>query len=251
MRVIRLTLAYDGTGFRGWARQRDPGIRTIEGELIAVLGRVLREDVRLSVAGRTDSGVHARGQVVSFSTATRLEAARLQKAMNALMSPEVVVLDAQDAPDGFDARFSASAREYRYVIDTAPVADPFTVRYVWHRPRPLSVGRMREAAHHLVGEHDFASFCRHPGAGKPTVRDLRRLSVTRDGSRVLLGFRANAFLHQMVRAIVGTLVLVGDGKLQPDQIRTILEARRRPVIATLAPARGLTLERVVYGTRRR
>lgn len=251
MRVIRLTLAYDGTGFRGWARQRDPGIRTIEGELLAVLGRVLREDVRLAVAGRTDSGVHARGQVVSFSTATRLEAARLQHAMNALMSPEVVVLDARDAPAGFDARFSASAREYRYVIDTAPVADPFTVRYVWHRPRPLSVGRMREAALHLVGEHDFASFCRHPGAGKPTVRDLRRLSVTRDGSRVLLGFRANAFLHQMVRAIVGTLVLVGDGKLQPDQIRTILEVRRRPVIATLAPARGLTLERVVYGTRRR
>jgi tRNA pseudouridine38-40 synthase len=251
MRVIRLTLAYDGTGFRGWARQRDPGIRTIEGELIAVLGRVLREDVQLSVAGRTDAGVHARGQVVSFSTATRLEAVPLQKAMNALMSPEVVVLDAHDAPDGFDARFSASAREYRYVIDTAAVADPFTVRYVWHRPRPLSVRRMREAAHHLVGEHDFASFCRHPGSGKPTVRDLRRLSVTRDGSRVLLGFRANAFLHQMVRAIVGTLVLVGDGKLQPDQIRTILEARRRPVIATLAPARGLTLERVVYGTGRR
>jgi tRNA pseudouridine38-40 synthase len=251
MRVIRLTLAYDGTGFRGWARQRDPAIRTIEGELVAVLGRVLREEVRLSVAGRTDSGVHARAQVVSFASATRLEPGRLQKAVNALMSPEVVVVDARDARGGFDARFSASAREYRYVIDTAAVADPFTVRYVWHRPRPLSIGRMRAAARHLVGEHDFASFCRHPGPDKPTVRDLRRLSVTRSGSQVVLGFRANAFLHQMVRSIVATLVLVGDGKLEADQVRATLDARRRPVIATLAPARGLTLERVVYGARGR
>jgi tRNA pseudouridine38-40 synthase len=251
MRVIRLTLAYDGTGFRGWARQRDPGIRTIEGELVAVLGRVLREDVRLSVAGRTDSGVHARGQVVSFASTTRVEPGRLQKAVNGLMSPEVVVVDARDAPEGFDARFSASGREYRYVIDTASVADPFTVRYVWHRPQQLSIGRMREAALHLVGHHDFVSFCRHPGPGKPTVRDLRRLSVTRDGSLVIIGFRANAFLHQMVRAIVGTLVIVGDGKLGADQVRAILEARERPIIATLAPARGLTLERVVYGPRGR
>ena len=158
MRVIRLTIAYDGTGFRGWARQRDPGIRTIEAELVDVLGRVLREDVRLSVAGRTDSGVHARGQVVSFGSTTRLEPARLQKAVNGLMSPEVVVVDARDAREGFDARFSASGREYRYVIDSAAVADPFTVRYVWHRPRPLSIGRMRDAARHLVGEHDFVSF---------------------------------------------------------------------------------------------
>jgi tRNA pseudouridine38-40 synthase len=251
MRVIRLTLAYDGTGFRGWARQRDPGIRTIEGELTAVLARVIREDVRLSVAGRTDSGVHARGQVVSFASATHLEVGRLQRAINSLMSPEVVVVDAREAPSGFDARFSASAREYRYVIDTAVVADPFTVRYVWHRPRPLSVGRMRAGANPLIGEHDFASFCRHPGAGKPTIRDLRRLSMTRDGSRVHIAFGANAFLHQMVRAIVGTLVLVGDGKLGPDDVRAILEAQRRPVIATLAPARGLTLERVMYGTRGR
>jgi len=251
MHVIRLTLAYDGTGFRGWARQRDPGIRTVEGEVSAVLTRVLRQDVRLSVAGRTDSGVHARGQVVSFVSTTRLRPARLQKAVNALMSPEVVVVDAREAGEGFDARFSASAREYRYVVDTSPVADPFTVRYVWHRPRPLAIGRMREGAHHLVGEHDFASFCRHPGPGKPTVRDLRRLSVAREGSRVTLGFHANAFLHQMVRAIVGTLVLVGDGKLEPGEVQGILEARRRPVIATLAPARGLTLERVVYGARGR
>ena len=172
MRVIRLTLAYDGTDFRGWALQRDPGVRTIEGSLVAVLEGVMRHDVRLSVAGRTDAGVHARGQVASFVTPSQLAPERIQKAVNGRVAPEIVVVEAREAREGFDARFSATAREYGYAIDTAPVADPFTARYVWHRPVELSIGSMRAAARHLVGEHDFTSFCRHPGPGKPTVRDL-------------------------------------------------------------------------------
>jgi tRNA pseudouridine38-40 synthase len=250
MRVIRLTLAYDGTDFRGWAQQRHPEVRTVEASLTKVLSRVVRADVGLSVAGRTDAGVHARGQVASFVTSSRLAPERIQKAVNGFLSPEIVIVDAREAPVGFDARFSATAREYRYVVDTAPLADPSTARYVWHRPHELRVGPMREAARHLVGEHDFASYCRHPGQGKPTVRDLHRVSIVREGSRVILGFRANAFLHQMVRTIVGTLVRVGEGKLAPREVRTILEAGARPVIVSLAPARGLTLERVVYGNAR-
>jgi tRNA pseudouridine38-40 synthase len=250
MRVIRFTLAYDGTGFRGWARQRDPEVRTVEGALVEVLTRVTRHDVRLSVAGRTDAGVHARGQVVSFLTPSRLAPERMQKAVNGFLSPEVVIIDASEASEGFDARFSATAREYRYVIDTAPVADPFAARYAWHRPGDLSIGRMRAAARHLVGAHDFTSFCRHPGPGKPTVRDLQRISVIRAGSTVSLRFRANAFLHQMVRTIVGTLVRVGEGRLEPFDVRAMLDARERSVIAQPAPARGLTLERVSYAARR-
>ncbi len=247
MRVIRLTLAYDGTDFRGWAQQRDPLVRTVEGSLVEVLMRVVRHDVRVSVAGRTDAGVHARGQVASFRSSSRLAPERIQKAVNGFLSPEIVVVDAREAREGFDARFSATAREYRYVIDTAPVADPFAARYVWHRPIELSIPRMRAAAGHLVGEHDFASFCRHPGRGKPTVRDLKRVSVTRDGSTVSVRFLANAFLHQMVRTIVGTLVRVGEGRLEPHDARAMLEARERNVISQPAPARGLTLERVSYG----
>jgi tRNA pseudouridine38-40 synthase len=249
MRLIRLTLAYDGTDFRGWALQRDPRVRTVERSLVEVLTRIVRHDVRLVVAGRTDAGVHARGQVASFPTSSRLAPERIQKATNGFLAPEVVVVDAREGREGFDARFSATAREYRYVIDTAPVADPFTARYVWHRPSELSIGRMRMAARHLVGEHDFTSFCRYPGQGKPTVRDLQRVSVAREGSTLTLSFRADAFLHQMVRTIVGTLVRVGEGKLEPRDVRTMLEARRRSVISQPAPARGLTLERVVYGTR--
>jgi tRNA pseudouridine38-40 synthase len=248
-RTVRLVLAYDGTGFRGWAAQRDPSVRTIQGELERHLARVLREEVKLSVAGRTDAGVHAAGQVASFVTGSRLTPVRLQRALNAALAPEVVVRDARYAPEGFDARFSASARAYRYVVNTGDLPDPFTARFVWHRPGPLSVRAMRRAASDLVGEHDFTSFCRHPGRDRSTVRRLQRLSVRPDGDLLVLGFRANAFLHQMVRSLVGTLVSVGEGRISPSSMPGILGARDRSAAGHLAPARGLTLERVVYGRR--
>ncbi|MGE5227893.1 MAG: tRNA pseudouridine(38-40) synthase TruA [Planctomycetaceae bacterium] len=250
MRTIRLLVAYDGTAFHGWARQRDPSVRTIEGALGEALGGVLREEVRLSVAGRTDAGVHARGQVVSFATSSRVAPERLQAAVNGRLAPEVVVRHAASAPEGFDARFSASAREYRYVVDTAAVPDPFIARFVWHRPGAMSVPAMRAGARALVGEHDFTTFCRHPGADRSTVRDLQRLTVSRDGERVVFSLRANAFLHQMVRSIVGTLVVVGEGRIAPEVVASALAARDRSRAAPVAPPQGLTLERVVYGRRR-
>jgi tRNA pseudouridine38-40 synthase len=248
-RVIRLLLAYDGTSFRGWARQRDPAIRTVEGVVSTHLERVLRERPRLSVAGRTDAGVHARGQVASFVTASSIEPSRVLAALNGASAPEVVVREARYAPEGFDARFSASGREYRYVVDTAGVSDPFSGRYVWHRPGGLHVGAMRAAARHLGGEHEFTSFCRHPGGSRSTVRDLQRLTVARDGDRIVFALRANAFLHQMVRSLVGTLVKVGEGRLDPDGVQAILASRDRSAAAPVAPPQGLTLERVIYGRR--
>jgi tRNA pseudouridine38-40 synthase len=246
-RVVRLTLAYDGTGFRGWARQRDPGIRTIEGVLTERLETLLRHPVKLSVAGRTDAGVHARGQVASFRTDAGVGSDRLRRAVNRALAPEVVVLEAVAVPDRFDARFSATGRAYVYRIDEDDVADPFTARFVWHRPGRLTLPPMRRAARALVGEHDFASFCRHPGADRSTVRHLRRLTVSRRGRQLEVRAEADAFLHQMVRSLVGTLVDVGDGRLDPPDIPGILNARDRSAAGRLAPARGLTLERVTYG----
>jgi tRNA pseudouridine38-40 synthase len=244
-----MDLAYDGTAFRGWAAQRDPAIRTIEGELSGLLERMLRERVKLFVAGRTDSGVHARGQVCSFVTSSRRQPERIQAFVNGELSPEVVVTRASVAPASFHARFSATVREYRYVIRTGEVADPFSGRFEWHRPRELHLPSMRAAGRLLVGEHDFASFCRHPGAGKSTVRRLETLAIRRDADTVELRFRANAFLHQMVRSLVGTLVRVGEGKLDPAEVGQILDARDRSAAGLLAPSRGLTLERVVYRRR--
>jgi len=165
-----------------------------------------------------------------------------------MLAPEIVAHEVRRAPEAFNARFSATAREYRYRIDTAPWPDPFEARFVWHRPGDLDVTAMREAARPLLGEHDFASFCRRPQSGG-TVRRLERLSIARVGDRVEISARANAFLHQMVRALVGTLVAVGDGRLEPGSVREILEARDRSGTPQMAPAHGLTLERVIYGRR--
>lgn len=245
MPVVRLTLAYDGTDFRGWQRQR--GLRTVQGVLEDALGRVLGAAPRLSVAGRTDAGVHARGQVVSLETG--VDAQRLARAINGMLAPEIVATDARVAPDGFDARFSATAREYRYRIDAGEAPDPFTARYVWHRPGEPELAEMRRAASLLVGEHDFASFCRRPPDDRHTVRDLERLSIVRDGDRVEIAARANAFLHQMVRSLVGTLVAVGEGRIAAGSMPAILEARDRASAGPIAPPHGLTLERVIYGRR--
>ena len=247
MSVMVLTLAYDGTDFHGWATQSDPSIRTIEGELASHLERILREPVKLSVAGRTDAGVHARGQVASFRTASSVEPDRLRKALNTALAPEVVVVRASRAPDGFDARFSASAREYRYRIREADIPDPFTARFVWDRRGHLSLGAMRAAARLLVGEHDFRSFCRSPGGDRSTVRRLIVLAVRRRAEILEIRAVADAFLHQMVRSLVGTLVTAGEGKLDASDIPEVFAARDRSAAGHMAPPQGLTLERVSYG----
>ena len=245
---MRLDLAYDGTGFRGWARQ--PGIRTVQGVLEEALGRLLGEPPRVSVAGRTDAGVHARGQVASFPAPPGLEPPRVRRAVNAILGPEVVVLEARTMPAWFDARRSATGREYLYRIDTGPVPDPFSARYVWHRPGRLAIARMRTAARALEGERDFASFSRAPREARSTVRRLSRLAVGLRGDELTVRAVADAFLHQMVRSLVGTLVAVGEGRIDPARMEQLLEARDRSTAGPVAPPHGLTLVRVQYGRRR-
>jgi tRNA pseudouridine38-40 synthase len=219
----------------------------VQGELERALRRVLRLTPALAVAGRTDAGVHARAQVASFEAADGLDLARLQRSVNGMLAPEVVVLLADRAAGGFHARHSATAREYRYRIDLGPAPDPFTSRFVWHRPGELSVSAMRRAAGHLVGERDFASFGRGTPRGASTVRRLDRLAVSRKGDRVEIAARAGAFLHHMVRSLVGTLVAVGGGAMDPDSMPDVLAARDRGRAGPVAPPHGLMLERVVYG----
>ena len=219
----------------------------MQGVIEDALARMLGNRPRLSVAGRTDAGVHASGQVASFAGPDDLDPARVQRMLNGVLAPEVVVLDARRAPAGFDARRSATRREYVYRIDTSPAPDPFTARFEWHRPARLPVATMREAARHLVGEHDFASFCRSPQPPSGTTRNLLRLAVTARGDRVEVRAEANAFLHQMVRSLAGTLVAVGDGRIAPDAMPEVLAARTRSAAGPIAPPHGLTLVRVRYG----
>lgn len=242
MAVLKLVLAYEGTRFRGWAKQ--PGLRTVQGELEAALERLLGRVPRISVAGRTDAGVHASAQVASFLADE--DPLRVQRSLNGMLGPEIVVTSARRAPAGFDARRSARAREYVYRVWTEPWPDPFLSRYVWHRPGLGGLVRMRRAARLLEGEHDFASFCRPRGHGS-TVRRLDRLAVRRAGGLVSFRVRANSFLHQMVRSLVGTLADVAEGRMDPEAMTEVLEARLRVAAGTVAPPDGLTLERVLYG----
>jgi len=206
------------------------------------------------VAGRTDTGVHAEGQVASFvapagpgpGLGLDLDLDRLRRSLNGILGPEVAVRRARWAAEDFHARFSAVGREYRYRIDTAEVPDPFTARYVWHRPGALDVGPMRRAAGHLVGEHDFASFCRAPRSQGVTIRNLRALSVSSSHEKILIGAEANAFLHQMVRSLVGTLVRVGERKMEAESMFGALAARDRSAAGPIAPPHGLVLARVRY-----
>jgi tRNA pseudouridine38-40 synthase len=247
---VRIDLSYDGTGFSGWAAQ--PGQRTVEGVLSETLGHVLRlpEAARLTVAGRTDSGVHARGQVAHADLPADTWAAHADAVLRRLgraLPPDIRVRSIDMAPDGFDARFSALWRRYAYRICDDPArADPLRRRdTLWH-PRALDLAAMNEAASLLLGEHDFAAFCRKR-EGATTVRALRRLAWERDADGVAVGgVVADAFCHNMVRALVGALLPVGEGARPASWPAGVLSAAVRDPAVRVVPAHGLSLEEVRY-----
>ena len=243
---VKLVVAYDGTAFHGWADQ--PGVRTVEGVLAEALERFLRHPVeRLSCAGRTDAGVHAWGQVVSFDADPGLDPSRLQSAVNGALAPEVVVRHADLVEPGFDARRSACWRLYRYAVVNRPVPDPFLARYAWWVPAPIDLHVLHLGADPFVGEHDFASFCRQGPEGSTTTRRVLESRWLDLGNGVLrYDIRATAFCWQMVRSIVGTLVEVGTGKKRPGELLGILRAKDRANAGPPAPPEGLCLWEVGY-----
>ena len=244
---IRLDLAYDGTRFYGWAAQ--PGLRTVEGELSAALAMVTRvPEIRLTCAGRTDSGVHARGQVVHVDLPDLPEGPeRLARRLNGVLDADVRVRRAVVAPEGFDARFSASWRRYAYrVADRPELVDPLRRSYVMAWGRPVDEALMNAAALALLGEHDFASFCKQR-EGATTIRTLRDLLWSREDDGLLVAnVRADAFCHSMVRSLVGCLLAIGDGRRDVAWAASVLAQARRESTVVVAPAHGLTLEEVAY-----
>jgi len=236
-----LDIAYDGTGFSGWARQ--PDRRTVCAVLEDTLSMVLRFDVRLTVAGRTDAGVHASGQVAHTDLPATPELNRLARALPA----DVRVTAIRPAPPGFDARFSAVRRHYAYrVCDHQWAADPLRRHDTVTWPRPLDVAALNEASALLLGLNDFVAFCRRR-EGATTIRDLQRLSWARDADGVVTAaVSADAFCHSMVRSLVGALLAVGEGRKPPEWPAGLLKATERPSTITVAPAHGLTLMGVDY-----
>jgi tRNA pseudouridine38-40 synthase len=242
MNNTKIVVAYDGTEFFGW--QRQPDKRTVQGEIEAALARIAGKHVGVTGAGRTDAGVHARGQVANFRGDFRLDRRELARALNAILPAEIRVLSLGFVPDDFNARGSARSKVYRYRIRNAAVVSPFDFRYVLHWQGLLDFDSMSRAAGLFVREADFSAFSSnrllHP------VRRIIRSEVRRRGQDVVYTVEANGFLQYMVRTIVGTLIEVGRGRLEPLQVEEIFRRNERRLAGPTAPAKGLCLTRVNY-----
>jgi tRNA pseudouridine38-40 synthase len=246
--LYRVTLAYDGTDFRGWQSQaRERGGRTVQDEVESALAR-LAAGARIAVvgAGRTDSGVHAEGQVASFDLPREMDPVDLARSLNGLLPPDVRVLDASRPPEGFHARRSAVSKVYRYVLDTGPVQLPTRRRTAGHVPWDLDPERVRAAAALYVGRHDFASLASAGSSVKTTIRCVSRSEALIDAGSLDYEVEADGFLRRMVRSMVGGLVAAGRGTITVGELEVALEARERRRWPAPAEARGLTLVRVNY-----
>lgn len=244
MRTLRLDVEYDGTNFNGWAAQ--PGLRTVEGLLVSGLRTVLREDVRLSVAGRTDAGVHASGQVASLVVAADMPARRLLRAFPAVLPHDVAVRAVTEVGPGFDARFDAVARRYEYRILRSAAPSALRRARVLHHPGSLDHDALNRAAAHVVGTHDFRAFTPSQTEHRHFTRTVSLCRWEVRGDEVVLTIEADAFLRHMVRVLVGTMLLVGRGLWEPDRMEPLLRGAPRGAAGPTAAAHPLTLVAVTY-----
>jgi tRNA pseudouridine38-40 synthase len=250
MRNLKMILSYDGAEFSGW--QVQPDAATVQGTLASAIGRITGQKVLPQGSGRTDAGVHALAQVVTFVTESSVPTENFAKALNDILPASVRVLEVAEAPPEFHARHSARAKTYRYRVYREAICPPFLARYVWHYPYPLNESAMMEAAVLVTGENDFTSFAAvdpergREGEAVSNVRTVFSSSWERCGEEFIYTVRGSGFLHHMVRNLVGTFILVGKKTLKVEDITRILQARNRSAAGATAPARGLYLVDVEY-----
>ena len=244
MRNLRLDICYDGTRYRGW--QRLKGVdNTIQGKLEQTLSRILGDEIEIHGSGRTDAGAHAMGQVANFHCGNPMSADEILRQLRSYLPEDIGIYSCREAADRFHARLNAQTKRYRYRIWRSAKPCVFDRRYVWVNPEKLDVEKMRQAAGHFIGEHDFSAFCANKKMKKSTVRRIDRIDILEEGSELRLDFVGNGFLYNMVRIMVGTLVEVGRGERDADSIPTLFGAKREDA-GYLAPASGLCLMEVDY-----
>ena len=243
-RRYKAVVEYDGTDFAGW--QRQPGQRTVQGVLEEAIREMTGESVFVRAAGRTDAGVHADGQVATFDLELNIPPHGFLRGLNSILPADVALVDVALAAPDFDARFSARGKVYRYTVWAHFVRSPLHARRTWHVRQPLDLEAIRAAAAGLIGEHDFRAFRASDCERRTTRRIVRRIEVDRQGARLTIEVEATAFLKNMVRILVGTLIDVGRGRLTPEAVSRMLETGDRAAGGMTAPPQGLTLLRVIY-----
>lgn len=242
---VKLTIQYDGTRYDGWQRQGNTD-NTLQGRLEGVLSRMVGKPVEIQGAGRTDAGVHARGQVASVHLPEGYTPQEVQNYLNRYLPEDVAVVDVVEVGERFHARLSATGKEYRYHIRMGSVPDVFARKYQYRVEEPLDIPAMERAAGYLTGKHDFRSFCGNRRFKKSTVREVFHIGVEVCGSDLTLVYRGDGFLYNMVRILTGTLLEVGLGQRTPESMVDVLEAKERTAAGKTAPAQGLVLQEVYY-----
>ena len=244
LKNIKLTIEYDGTAYHGWQHQpRHISIQQAVKEKIEIIAK---EKINLIGASRTDAGVHALAQAANFKTKSRMNKGEWQRALNSLLPSDIVIKKAEIVSPDFHARFSAKGKIYKYLILNQPVPSALYRNHAWHIPYPLNLTEMRKAAKFLIGRHDFSSFRASSCSAENPVRRIKRLAITKKDGFIQFTIEADAFLHHMVRNIIGTLIAVGIGKLTPDKTGSILKAKDRRLAGKTAPPHGLYLVKVIY-----
>lgn len=244
MRRVKLTVAYDGTAYHGWQIQREGD--TIEAELNLHLSQLLGEEIHVTGASRTDAGVHAMGNVAVFNTEARMPIDKIAIAMNTRLPWDIKVQKSEQVADDFHPRFCKVRKTYRYQVWNRPTPNPLLSRYATFYYYPLDAEKMDEAARHLLGRHDFSSFCTARPDRPNHVRTIEDISVKREGDLITLTITGDGFLYNMVRIIAGTLLRVGGGQMEPGQMKGVLEARDRSLAGDTARPEGLTLMEIEY-----
>ena len=243
-RDYKVVLAYDGTRYSGWEHKE--GRDTIQGKLMQVLGHLAGDPVQVIGAGRTDAGVHARAMVASVKLDTSLSAEEIKDYVNQYLPDDISVTEVAEVSDRFHARYNATGKTYEYVIYDGKEKPVFDRKYVWNVKGRTDIEKMKKAALLLQGTHDYAAFCKNPQKKKSTVRTVDRIEIQRDGDYVRFLFHGNGFLHHMVRILTGTLVTIGQLRMEPHQAEQALQTGDRLLAGVTAPAQGLTLIEIDY-----
>lgn len=245
MQRLKCIISYDGTNFSGY--QVQPNKRTVQGELEARLAKLHKgKEVKVFASGRTDAGVHAKGQVIHFDPTLSIPLDKWPVVLNSLLPDDIAVVTVENAHSTFHARFDAKGKEYRYFLNLAKNRDPFKRNFAFHYPYHLNLDTMKAAAGYLLGSHDFTSYCSAKTEVEDRVRTIKTIDFSIDGNQLCLRFVGDGFLYNMVRILVGTLLEVGSGSRKPEEIQDILAARDRRLAGRTAPANGLYLWKVFY-----